>query len=49
MSDGTLYYFPVPGTPGEVVRLTLQLGGFDWKVQHIHVSLFMRKSACVKG
>ena len=28
----TLYYFPVPGAPGELVRAVLAVGGFDWKV-----------------
>ena len=28
----TLYYFPIPGAPGELTRMVLTLGDFDWKV-----------------
>lgn len=26
----TLQYFPIPGAPGEICRILLHLGGFDW-------------------
>jgi len=50
----TLYYFPIPGAPGELTRMVLTLGDFDWKVgapklhassrraQYIYISVTQR-------